>query len=326
MRKTILMTAVMAAAFSTSQMALAGASLAEQIAERGKQEANEYPGLQDLCRLDASLGAGGPPESKDDDASKEPGARKVFDNLYFVGNDKVSSWALNTTEGIILIDALNNPEEAKSDITQGLETLGLDPNDIKYLVITHAHGDHYGGQSWIVEQYSPEVMMSQADWDVLADPSQGFENPNWGEPPKKDRVVGDGETLTLGSTTVTFNVTPGHTPGTLSLRFPIQDEGVEHHAILWGGTGFNFGEDEARLRRYSASAARMHQLMEEENFDVFLSNHPQVDGTVLRLKALDARASGEPHPYVTGKETVLKAMDSLTDCSLAQAERVRANR
>src|ERR1019366_7530593 len=69
---------------------------------------------------------------------------KVFDNLYFVGTKIHSSWALTGSEGIILIDTLYEyaSEEA---IVGGLRTLGLDPANIKYVIISHAHGDHIGG-------------------------------------------------------------------------------------------------------------------------------------------------------------------------------------
>src|SRR4051812_12155585 len=72
-------------------------------------------------------------------------AVRVFDQLYFVGQNDVSSWALDTTEGIILFDALNGPEDVTATIIPGLKRLGLDPARIRYIVLTHAHGDHFGG-------------------------------------------------------------------------------------------------------------------------------------------------------------------------------------
>src|SRR6266850_290682 len=92
----------------------------------------------------------------------EPG--RAFDNLYFVGSNWVSAWAIQTSEGIILIDALNNRAEAESVIDAGLRKLGLDPAQIKYVIVTHAHGDHYGGAVHLVEKYKARVVMSEPDW------------------------------------------------------------------------------------------------------------------------------------------------------------------
>ena len=71
----------------------------------------------------------------------EPG--KAFDNLYFVGLPSVSAWAISTSAGIILVDALNNSKDAETAIVPGLRSVGLDAAQIKYLIITHSHGDHY---------------------------------------------------------------------------------------------------------------------------------------------------------------------------------------
>ncbi len=68
-------------------------------------------------------------------------AGKAFDNLYFVGLRSASAWAITTSAGIILIDALNNTKDAETTIVPGLKHLGLDPNQIKYVVVTHSHGD-----------------------------------------------------------------------------------------------------------------------------------------------------------------------------------------
>jgi metallo-beta-lactamase class B len=95
---------------------------------------------------------------------------KVFDNLFFLGTKLVSAWAIRTSEGIILSDALNNDDEVERSIIGGLRKLGLDPAQIKYLLITHARGDHYGGANYLVEKYHPPVVMSETDWRELEKP------------------------------------------------------------------------------------------------------------------------------------------------------------
>ena len=90
---------------------------------------------------------------------------KVFDNLYFVGTKIHSSWALTTSEGIILIDTLYDyaSEEA---IVGGLKKLGLDPATVKYVIISHAHGDHVGGAKLMQDRFGSRIVMGGPDWDI----------------------------------------------------------------------------------------------------------------------------------------------------------------
>ncbi|RWX74688.1 MBL fold metallo-hydrolase [Neorhizobium lilium] len=304
----------------------------QTLAEQGLKAGARFPGLADICNLSQALTLpGGAPASAGGNEQKPPAWReastvmepqKVFDNLYFLGTRGVTSWAITTSKGIILIDALDNDEEARQYIEGGLKKLGLDPNDIRYLIITHAHGDHYGGQQFLVDTYKPKVVMSEEDWKELEKPELEFSNPDWGLPPKRDVSIKDGDTIKLGDTVVQLYVTPGHTPGTVSLIFPVMD-GIDRHVVgLWGGTGMRFGPDEQRIRNYSVSAGRFHDIAEQQSVDVFLSNHPARDGALEAIAKLKDRSPGEPHPFVTGT-AALGAFELLRDCSLAQAERIK---
>src|SRR5262249_12033830 len=142
---------------------------------------------------------------------------KVFDNLYFLGNaplsgdiPTVTAWALTTSEGIILLDSLANANEATTYIEGGLKKLGLDPGSIRYVVVTHAHGDHYGGAQYLADKFHAHVVMSDTDWKVLEGPLPADWPAYWGAPPKRDLSVSDGDTLTLADTTIEFYVTPPH--------------------------------------------------------------------------------------------------------------------
>lgn len=307
----------------------------EQLTERGLQAGAAYPGLADICTVGrpktftGQRGGGGerrqmtPQERAARREAQRVEPMQVFDNLYFAGNRGVAAWVLKTEDGLILIDALNNNAEAEEFIEAGMKKLGLDPNEIRYLIITHAHGDHYGGQEFIKTRYGPRIVMSGLDWDELEKPEQEFSSPRWGVPPSRDMAVADGDVLTLGSTQLRIVVTPGHTPGTLSLIFPVFDNGQQHMAALWGGTGLRFGDDAPRLQTYSDSAARMRQLAGEAGADVFLSNHPGRDSAIESMDRLRQRKPGEPHPFVTG-EQALGAFDLLSDCSGARAAEIRA--
>src|SRR5262245_4264577 len=89
---------------------------------------------------------------------------KVFDNLYFAGTKSRHVWAITTTEGIVLIESIAN--WSIPDAVENLKKLGLDPNQIKYVVVSHAHADHYGGARYLQDKFGARVIMSAMDWDL----------------------------------------------------------------------------------------------------------------------------------------------------------------
>lgn len=247
-----------------------------------------------------------------------PPPTQVFDNLYFIGISSVSAWAIKTSEGIILIDALNNSDEAQSVIEAGLVTLGLKPAEVKYIVVTHGHGDHYGGARYFVEKYSSKVLMTESDWEMAINPPPrpnipGLEPPKWSKAPAKDIVAVDGQTLTLGDTSVRIVTTPGHTQGTISVVFPVFDKGEKHMAALWGGTGFP--GDAAGVRQYIASADKFMSITEQENVDVALSNHIFIDESLARMS--EFRKNSEVNPFVIGQDAVQRYTNILSECAKA---------
>jgi metallo-beta-lactamase class B len=88
----------------------------------------------------------------------------VFDNLYWLGTRQHSSWALQTSAGIIMIDT-NFAWATRPEIIDGLTKLGLNPADIKYVIISHAHGDHDQGAAELQERFGAKVVMGTPDWE-----------------------------------------------------------------------------------------------------------------------------------------------------------------
>src|SRR4029078_3992247 len=91
--------------------------------------------------------------------------------------------------------------------------------------------------------------------------------------PTRDMVVSDGQKLTLGDTTLTFTLTPGHTPGTVSTLIPVKDNGTAHLVAEWGGTGFNLQRTPENFRIYAASAERFRDIATKAGADALISNH-----------------------------------------------------
>ena len=240
---------------------------------------------------------------------------KVFDNLYYVGEKEISAWAVITSAGIIVVDAIwdYNVEE---QVVGGLKKLGFDPANIKYVVVSHAHRDHVGGAWWLQDRYRARVLMAAADWDLLEHTGGAWPKV------RRDMVVTDGQTLTLGDTTLTFYETPGHTPGTISTVIPVRDGGAPHVAALWGGTGFNFTLTPDRpaaywYDAYAASAEHFRNVAAKAAADIFLSNHPSWDGSVAKMAALATRSPGTSHPYVIGAPSVQRYLTIAAECAKA---------
>ena len=242
---------------------------------------------------------------------------KVFDNLYFLGQTEFSVWAITTSQGIILLDAIFD-YSVEDEVVGGLKKLGLDPAQIKYVMVSHGHLDHAGGAKFLQEKFGARLLMSAADYDLL-----DRDNPSW--KPKRDMVVTDGQQLTLGDTTVTFYITPGHTDGTISSIFPVRDGSRRHVVAEWGGTLFNFGPIRPRLQAYAASAERFKQLAAKAGADVILSNHTVYDGSKTKLPAVQARQAGQPHPYVVGPQVVQRYLTTVGECAQAAVAGLPAN-
>jgi metallo-beta-lactamase class B len=238
---------------------------------------------------------------------------RVFDNLIFLGYGRWNSWALTTSAGIILFDSLESDAEAQHYIIDGLTQLGLDPARIKYVVVMHGHGDHYGGAPLIHERFGARVLMSDTDWNLVANsiPPPGAHS----RKPARDLVIRDGQTLRLGDTSVRLYLTPGHTAGTVSAIFPVFDHGQRHVVAYWGGTAIP--QDAALLEQYVASIERFRVIARAAGVDVLVSNHPTNDLTLARLPQLAARKPGEPHPFVLGAAGYARSAQVLQDCVLA---------
>jgi metallo-beta-lactamase class B len=241
---------------------------------------------------------------------------KVFDNLYFVGSKIHSSWALTTSDGIILIDTLYtyNSEE---EIVGGLKKLGLDPAKVKYVIVTHAHGDHVGGAKLMQDRYKSRIIMGGPDWDSIEKSVNGYPEGK----PKRDIVADDGQKLTLGDTTVTILTTPGHTPGTLSMIFPVKDHGRTLTVAYAGGTAFNFPSTVPNFDIYIQSQKKMAAAAAAANATILMTNHSEFDYATTKIKLLGVRKTGEPHPYEIGKEAVARYFTVTDEC--AQAQRLK---
>ena len=244
---------------------------------------------------------------------------KVFDNLYFVGGKVHSAWALTTKEGIILFDTIY-PYNSEELIIGGMKKLGLDPKDIKYLIVSHAHGDHIGGAEMMQTRYGSSgmrVVMAGPDWDLV----EKYPNRYKTMAPKRDINATDGMKITLGESTVTITHTPGHTPGTLSYTFQVLDRGKPVNVAYSGGTAFNFVNNTPdpgikNFQIYIDSQKRFAANAAATGATVLLSNHSEFDIADSKNKMLAGRGNG-PHPYELGADQVQRYFQVMQGCARA---------
>lgn len=246
---------------------------------------------------------------------------KVFDNLYFVGQTEYSAWAVTTSDGIILVDTIWS-YSVGDEVVNGLTKLGLDPKSIKYAIVSHGHIDHGGGAKYLQDHFGTRVILSADDWDLM-----DRDKRDWPKP-KRDLMATDGDKLTLGDTTLTLYLTPGHTPGTISTLIPVKDGGTPHLVAEWGGTAFNWVRNPGPyitperpasfwFQTYSTSAERFRDIATVAGADVLISNHTVFDGSKTKLLAVKERKAGDPNPYVIGNDSVRRYLTVADECAKA---------
>jgi metallo-beta-lactamase class B len=221
---------------------------------------------------------------------------QIFDNFYFVGTGEVASYVIETSDGLILIDTLWDLEGFREYLLSQIREVGLDPADIKYVLILQGHRDHYGGAPGLQEVIDAQFGTAEQDRRMMV--------ADFGEyAPRIDFIIEDGGTLTLGDTTLNFELTPGHTPGTTSLRFSVFDDGTEHLAYMHGGPGVRTDDPDA-IKTFIADLERIKQIPGIEvqvagHFDSYLSGTGDLFD---RAERLANRQADEPHPWITPAE------------------------
>lgn len=204
------------------------------------------PGIEPnspLANLDRSLVAAGkariarmdaerPLTSKGGDA--EVPAFKLVGNTYSVGTKTATAYVIKTSDGLILVDTTY--ERTAPWVAKAIESMGLKVSDIKILLGSHSHGDHVGGMAWFKARApQAKVMIMDADAPILEKGVQGREGGGGGIPAVKvDRVLKDGDKVTLGDTTLTAWKTAGHTPGATSLEWMQTENGKPYNVVLVG--------------------------------------------------------------------------------------------
>ena len=247
---------------------------------------------------------------------------KAMDNLYYVGMGWVGSWAIVAKDGsIVLIDTLDSEANADEYIVGGLKKLGLDPANIKLIILTHNHADHTSGVNMLRARYHMPVIAADEEWKIMEERAPGGER--LVNPPKRDLTLVDGQTVTVGGTPFTLIKTPGHTPGSTSVIFPSSDHGKKHLVALVGGVTAqpNIASQQMALDglKNLVAYAKKHPI------DVELVDHVHVDDSMARTQALAGRKASLPSEFVIGAKGFQNFLGMLSECYQANIAKLEGN-
>jgi metallo-beta-lactamase class B len=240
---------------------------------------------------------------------------QIMANIYYVGPEGVSSFLITTPEGDFLIDG-GAPQTAPL-IEANIAKLGFSISDVRYLLNTHAHYDHAGGLAQLKRDSGAIFAASAADRPFLEagrinyGPSAEVNFP----PVRVDRVVADGDTLTLGGVTLTAHLTPGHTPGCTSWSLDVHgSDGTPHHAFIdcsetVAGQRLAPESYPGMVQNYRNTFAKVRAL----RADIFLGSHGSffdLVGKRARQIAGDANAFVDPQDLQRFNDTMEAAFNA----------------
>jgi metallo-beta-lactamase class B len=259
-----------------------------------------------------------PRANRADDPAIQP--TKIFDNVYAIGNSGTTVYVFQTSTGLLMIDALN-AGDVETQLIPGFRKLGLDPAQVKVILVAHGHADHFGGSSYFQEHFGSKVYVSAVDWNLMENPparGRGGRGPA-GPPtpiPKHDAEIKDREPIMLGDLKVTPVAVPGHTPGSMGFIVPVKDNGKAHVAAMFGGAWLTpqILSDEA-LQTFQMSVVRFKEATRRAKVDVLIQNHMLMDPIQDKLDRLAARTKGGPNPFVVGAGEYQKFLDVMEGCT-----------
>ncbi|GAB4061041.1 CAR family subclass B3 metallo-beta-lactamase [Uliginosibacterium sediminicola] len=225
---------------------------------------------------------------------------QAFDNVYYVGICWVSAWLIKTSAGPVLIDTLYEPYT--DQLVANLRAIGVEPADLKMVLLTHGHFDHVGGVAKLKSLSKAKFVMTQEGWAEAqhdAQQSQGKAGA-WSMPAGPDVTVKDGDVLTVGDTRFYVYTTPGHTWGTASYALDVKDGNKTYRAMTIGGLGLNAIDGPKQVEAYIASVDRIKGMVNaaQNPVVVHLTAHPFSNGLTEAKELLKTRKPGDPHPLV----------------------------
>ncbi len=230
---------------------------------------------------------------------------RLIGNIHYVGASGLSSFLITTPEGHILLDT--GFETTVPRIRDSVTQLGFKLTDIKIILNSHAHTDHVGGHALMKELTGAKILMSEADAALLASGGTNDFTPYSKEmmgyrPAKADRILRDGDKVTLGGTTLTCHLTPGHTKGATTWTMDAVEDGKVQHVVFFSSTSILQGVPLVNNPQYPGIAADLtasYKKLKALPCDVFLAPHTGFFN--LAEKADQLEKGVRPNPFIDSK-------------------------
>ncbi len=227
---------------------------------------------------------------------------RLIGNIHYVGASGISSFLITTPEGHILMDT--GFEATVPRIRDSVTKLGFKLTDIKIILNSHAHTDHAGGHALMQELTGARILMSEADAALLASGGTNDFTPYSKEmmgyrPAKADRILRDGDKVTLGGTTLTCHLTPGHTKGCTTWTMDVTEDGKVQHVVFFGSTSILQGVPLVNNAQYPGIADDLtasYRKLKSLPCDVFLAPHTGFFD--LEAKAQQLARGAKPNPFI----------------------------
>jgi metallo-beta-lactamase class B len=218
---------------------------------------------------------------------------RVMDNLYYVGTKELASFLITTPDGLILMNS--NYEASVPVIQASVKELGFDFKNIKILVAGHAHPDHVEGDALVKQLTGAQVVVGRKDVEA----TQKF-RPGGKEHPI-DRIVDDGDTVTLGGTTLTAHEMPGHTRACLAWSLNLKEGGKTYYTFIECSLNGQFLQSLDQYPGIIDDFRATYKKARTFPVEVFLSSHASFYGLAGKYEKLKARKDGDPNPFVDPK-------------------------
>jgi metallo-beta-lactamase class B len=225
---------------------------------------------------------------------------RIAGNIYFVGTHGLSSFLIVTPAGGVLIDS--GEAESVPFIRANVERLGVHMDAIKILLAGHAHFDHVGGHAALKKLTGAQVMMMDADREALesgVDRSAAAAAGWTGV--KVDRTLKDGDTVSLGGTTITAHLTPGHTQGCTTFTTDVTENGRRYHVAFACSVTINDGVHlvgNTRVPEIADHYAQAFRVLHGLTPDVFVGEHPEVFDFDAKAQRAAEPVKGQGNPFI----------------------------